>query len=167
MITQNDKEQDGRADFDFFIGSWKVRNKRLRERLKGSTSWEEFGGTTVIRKILDGLGNLEEFTLERASGPGAGMTMRFFNPQSRQWSIYLADNVNGLDLRPAIGEFKDGRGEFYSQEFFEGKSIFCRVIWSEIAANSCHWEQAFSVDGGKTWETNWITDFERCNEETR
>lgn len=167
MITQNDKEQDGRADFDFFIGSWKVRNKRLRERLKGSTSWEEFGGKTVIRKILDGLGNLEEFTLERESGPGAGMTMRFFNPQSRQWSIYLADSVNGLDLRPAIGEFKDGRGEFYSQEFFEGKSIFCRVIWSEIAANSCHWEQAFSVDGGKTWETNWITDFERCNEETR
>lgn len=161
MAEQVNNQQDGRADFDFFIGSWKVRNRRLRERLKGSTSWEEFGGTTVARKILDELGNIEEFTMERASGPTKGLTLRFFNPQSRQWSIYLADSVNGLDTRPAIGEFKQGRGEFYSQEFFEGRSIFCRVIWSEITANSCHWEQAFSTDGGKTWETNWINDFER------
>lgn len=161
MAEQVNNQQDGRADFDFFIGSWKVRNRRLRERLKGSTSWEEFGGTTVARKILDELGNIEEFTMERASGPTKGLTLRFFNPQSRQWSIYLADSVNGLDTRPAIGEFKQGRGEFYSQEFFEGRSIFCRVIWSEITANSCHWEQAFSTDGGKTWEINWINDFER------
>lgn len=99
--------------------------------------------------------------MERASGPREGMTMRFFDPKSRQWSVYLADSVNGFQLPPMIGEFKDGRGEFYDQEPFEGKSIFCRVIWSEITATSCHWEQAFSTDGGRTWETNWITDFER------
>ncbi|HEU5367062.1 MAG TPA: hypothetical protein VFU69_01305 [Ktedonobacterales bacterium] len=155
------QEQDGRADFDFFIGTWKVHNRRLRERLKRSTSWEEFPGTTVARKILGGLGNIEEFTMERASGPGKGMTMRFFDPGSQQWNIYLADSVNGFDPHPAIGEFKDGRGEFYSHEPFEGKHIFCRVIWSEITPTSCHWEQAFSADGGQTWETNWITDFER------
>lgn len=161
MIEQKNNEQDGRADFDFFIGSWKVRNRRLRERLKGSSSWDEFGGTTVARKILDGLGNIEEFTMERASGPIAGMTLRFFNPQSGQWNIYLANSVSGFDPQPAIGEFKEGRGEFYSQEIFEGKSIFCRVIWSEITPTSCHWEQAFSADGGRTWETNWVSDFER------
>lgn len=161
MTVQDNNEQDGRADFDFFMGSWNVRNRRLRERLKGSTSWEEFGGRTVARKILGGLGNIEEFTMERVSGPRSGMSLRFFNPASRQWSIYLADSVNGFDPHPAIGEFKDERGEFYSQEFFEGKSILCRITWSKITATACHWEQAFSTDGGRTWETNWITDFER------
>lgn len=161
MGEQDGTERDGRADFDFFIGKWNVRNRVLRGRLKGSHEWEEFGGTTVARKILGGLGNFEEFTLERASGPREGATMRIFDPRSQQWSIYLADSVSGFDPRPAIGEFKDGRGEFYSQEPFEGKSIFCRVIWSNITATSCHWEQAFSADGGRTWETNWISDFER------
>src|SRR5581483_1163307 len=97
MIEPETLTQDGRTDFDFFMGTWNVRNRRLRERLQGSTSWEEFGGTTTARKILNGLGNLEEFTMERSSGPIAGMTLRFFNPQSGQWSIYLADSVNGLD----------------------------------------------------------------------
>ncbi|GHO47924.1 hypothetical protein [Ktedonospora formicarum] len=154
-------EKDGRADFDFFVGTWKVHNRRLKERLKGSTTWEEFGGTTVMRKILGGLGNIEEFTLERETGPVYGMTLRFFKPESGQWHIYLANSASGLDTQPAIGEFKDGRGEFYSQEYFEGRSIFCRVIWSETTTSACQWEQAFSTDGGKTWETNWITTFER------
>lgn len=163
MTNQDSTERDGRADFDFFMGSWKIHNRRLKERLKGSTTWEEFSGTTVAKKVLDGLGHVEEFIMDRSSGPTAGMSLRFFNPQSGQWTIYLADSVNGLDLRPAIGEFQDGRAEFYSQEFFEGKSIFCRIVWSEITPNSCHWEQAFSTDGGKTWEVNWISDFERIH----
>ncbi|QBD76007.1 hypothetical protein EPA93_08310 [Ktedonosporobacter rubrisoli] len=160
MIEQASK-QDGRTDFDFFMGTWKVHNRRLRERLKGSTSWEEFEGKTVARKILGGLGNFEEFTMERESGAGEGITLRIFNPESGQWSVYLGNNVSGFDPQPAIGEFRDGRGEFYSQEFFAGKSIFCRVIWSAIAQGSWQWEQAFSTDGGKTWETNWISTFER------
>jgi hypothetical protein len=159
--SSTQQEQDGRRDFDFFMGSWKFRTRNLRERLKGSTSWEEFGGTTVARKILGGLGNFEEFTLERASGPKEGITARFFDPQSQQWRVYLGDGVNGLDPRPAIGGFKDGRGAFYSHEPWEGKYILCRVMWSEITATSCHNEQAFSADGGRTWETNWISDFER------
>ena len=158
-ITQS--EQDGRADFDFFMGSWKFRTRNLPERLKGSTSWEEFGGTTVAWKILGGLSNFEEYTMEFASGPREGITARFFDPRSQQWSVYLADSKNGFDPHPAIGGFKDGRGEFYSQEPWEGKSILCRVIWSEITETSCHSEQAFSADGGKTWEANWISDFER------
>ena len=154
------QEQDGRADFDFFMGSWKFHTRNLPERLKGSTTWEEFGGTTVARKILDGLGNFEEFTMEFASGPRTAVTLRLFDPKSQQWSIYLADSKYGFQS-PMIGAFKEGRGEFYSHEPWEGKYILSRVIWSEITASSIHWEQAFSADGGKTWEPNWISDFVR------
>ncbi len=158
-VTQ--QEPDGRADFDFFLGSWKIQMRNLPERLKGSTSWEAFGGTTVARKILGGLGHIEEFTMERASGATEGIAVRLFDPQTQQWSVYAANNRNGFDPRPAIGAFKDGRFEGYSHEPWEGQYILCRVIWSEITATSFHWEQAFSADGGRTWETNWISDFVR------
>ena len=87
---------DGREDFDFFIGSWKVRNRRLRERLKGSQDWEEFEGATVCRKILGGLGNFDESVMQRESGAFRGMTLRLFDPVTRQWSLYWADGVNGI-----------------------------------------------------------------------
>lgn len=161
--TIRQQERDGRADFDFFIGSWKLRNRCLREWLQGSTSWEEFGGVSVSRKILGGLGHIEEVTLERASGVAEELIVRLFDPQTQQWSIYEADSTSGFDPRPVIGAFKDGRIEGYSHQPWEGKYIFRRVIWSEITATSFHWEQAFSADGGKTWETNWIADFVRSN----
>ena len=157
------QEQDGRADFDFFVGSWNVHNRRLRERLKGSQEWEEFAGTSVARTILGGLGNTDEATFERAAGRFEGMTVRLFNPASRQWSLYWADTVSGSLQTPMIGGFVQGLGEFYAQEPFEGKQIFSRFIWSKITPSSCQWEQAFSADGGKTWETNWITDQTRVD----
>lgn len=155
------QEQDGRADFDFFIGSWKLRNRVLREWLRGSTSWEEFGGVSVSRKLLGGLGHIEEVTLERASGITEEVVARFYDPQTQQWSIYEADSGSGFSSRPVIATFKDGRIVGYSHEPWEGKHIFRRVTWSEITAASFHWEQAFSADGGTTWETNWIADFTR------
>jgi hypothetical protein len=160
VIEQDSTEQDGRADFDFFIGRWKQRHRRLKERLKGSNEWEEFGGMLVCHKILGGLGNMEECTLERASGIVQGMTVRLFDPKARQWSLYWADSANGWNWSlPEIGSFKDGRGEFYAHEpFGEGRYIFSRYIWTPINETSCRWEQAFSTDGGKTWETNMITD---------
>ncbi len=110
VSESNIKQQasDGRADFDFFMGSWTIQNRILRERLKGSTSWEEFGGTSVARKILGGLGHLEEFTMDRASGATEGVAVRLFDPKTQQWSVSAADNRNGFDPRPAIGAFKDG-----------------------------------------------------------
>lgn len=161
MTEQDNYEQDGRADFDFFMGSWKARNRNLPERLKGSTAWETFGSTTVARKILDGLGHFEEFTIDFPSGSRAGIALRIFDQASQQWSIYPADSKYGFQSQPLIGAFKEGRGEFYSHEPWEGKHIWCRVTWSQITATSFHWEQAFSTDGGRTWETNWMTDFER------
>ena len=117
----------------------------------------------MSRKVLGGLGHIEEVTLERTSGLIEELAVRLFDPQTQQWSIYVADNSNGFDPQPVIGAFKDGRIEGYSHEPWEGKYIFRRVVWSEITATSFHWEQAFSADGGKTWETNWIADFVRSD----
>ena len=153
--------RDGRGDFDFLIGNWTIHQRRLRERLKGSTEWEEFESASVARKILGGLGNIDEVSMDRESSRLDGFTLRLYDPKSNQWSIYWVDSVN-LDLQiPMVGGFENGRGEFYAQEPFEGRQIFSRFIWSNITPTSCRWEQAFSPDGGKTWETNWIADFTR------
>ena len=154
-------EYDGRTDFDFFIGRWKAHNRRLRARLKGSNDWEEIEGVAVVRKVLGGLGNIDEITMARETGRLAGLTLRIYNPESRQWSMYWASGVDGILQPPVIGNFVDGRGEFYSQETFEGKSIFVRFICSDITETFCRWEQAFSADGGTTWETNWIAEMTR------
>jgi len=155
-----DERRDGRTDFDFFIGQWTVHNRRLRERLAGSELWEEFEGTSVARKVLGGLGNIDEITLERASGRQEGLTLRLYDPASRQWSLYWA-GADGLLQTPMVGEFEAGRGTFFAQETFAGKRIFSRFIWSDITDTSCRWEQAFSADGGTTWETNWVMEFVR------
>jgi hypothetical protein len=159
-MSNEPDERDGRADFDFLIGSWTVHHRRLIERLKGCTEWEEFEGICQARHILGGLGNMDELTMERASGRAEGMTVRLYNPATREWSIYWAASTGRgrLDV-PMVGKFEGPRGEFYSQEVFEGRHIFSRFIWTVNSAESCRWEQAFSADGGKTWETNWVVDF--------
>lgn len=154
-------ENEGRNDFDFLIGTWKVHHRTLKKRLNGSTEWNEFEGDTVSSKILNGLGIMDHSILHAQTGPVHAMALRLFNPASKEWSIYWSTDRTGILDVPVIGGFKDGRGEFYSQEIFEGRHIFSRFIWSKITANSCQWEQAFSEDGGKTWETNWIMEFER------
>ena len=160
-MQQARRERDGRADFDFLIGRWDVQHRRLRERLKGSTSWEEFAGTSIARPLLGGLGNIDENIMERAGGRMEGMTVRLYDPLSQQWSLYWADSVSVVLQPPMIGGFVQGRGEFYDQELFEGRAIFCRFTWSDITATACRWEQAFSADGGISWETNWIMEFTR------
>jgi len=154
-------ENDGRNDFDFLIGTWKAHHRTLKKRLNGSMEWEEFEGDTVDRKILNGLGNMDENLIHSKKGLVHAISLRLFNPESKEWSIHWSTDVTGTLDVPMIGGFKDGRGEFYSQEVFEGRHIYSRFIWSKITANSCQWEQAFSEDGAKTWETNWIMEFER------
>ena len=154
-------ENDGRNDFDFLIGTWKVHHRLLTQRLKGSTEWIEFEGDTVDRKILNGLGNMDENIIHMKNGPVHGISLRLFNPISKEWSIHWStDRMGVLDI-PMIGGFKDGLGEFYSQETHDGMHVYSRFIWSKITADSCQWEQALSDDGGKTWETNWIMEFKR------
>lgn len=101
--------------------------------------------------------------MNRGTGPTHGYTLRLFDVNSKEWSIYWAAGTSGLLDVPMVGKFKDGVGEFYSQEVYEGRHIFCRFTWSKITANAAQWEQAFSIDGGKTWETNWVNTFERVD----
>jgi len=155
-------ENDGRNDFDFLVGTWKVHHRRLVERLKGSTEWTEFEGETVDRKIMNGIGNMDENIIHMEKGPIHAISLRLFNPESKEWSIFWStDKTGALDI-PMIGGFKDGRGEFYAQEVNNGSHVYSRFIWSKITANSCQWEQALSEDGGRTWETNWIMEFTRA-----
>ena len=157
-------ENDGRNDFDFLVGNFIMRHRRLKERLKGCTEWEEFDGTATGKKILNGRGHMDEVIINRSTGYNYGCTVRLFDVNSRQWSIYWSAGTSNVLDTPMIGGFKDGVGEFYSQEAFEGRHIFCGFTWSKITANSAQWEQAFSIDGGKTWEVNWMNTFERVGE---
>jgi hypothetical protein len=154
-------KRDGQRDFDFLEGTWKFHLKRLVRRLAGSTEWVEFDGTTVCRKVLDGRGEVEEMNVDSADKHIhiQGLALRLYNPESHQWSIYWANAADGiLEQNPMVGQFSGGRGEFYNQQFYEGRAIYARFIWSDVTTNSPHFEQAFSADGGKKWETNWITD---------
>lgn len=159
-MAQDSQPHDGRKDFDFLIGNWNVHNRVLSKRLADETTWQEYEATAVARHVLNGLGNVDEITFDHPAGTRHGMTVRVFNPKTQQWSLYWADN-SGILYQPMLGEFKDERGVFYDHELHEGKGIFCRYIWSDITPNSCRWQQAYSNDGGATWETNWIMEFTR------
>jgi hypothetical protein len=155
-------KRDGRGDFDFLFGRWAVRNRRLKERLQGRTEWEEFPSTYRARPILGGLGNLDEFTLDPPSGQVLAVTVRLYDPGSREWSIYWAASTGcGRFDPPMVGRFDGPRGEFFSHEVFGGRHIFSRLIWTVEGPDACRWEQAYSADGGKSWETNWIMEFTR------
>jgi hypothetical protein len=157
--------RDGQHDFDFYIGTWKQHLKRLVHPLSGSTTWAEFDGTIVVRKVWDGRANLNEFEGEGPSGHIEGLTLRLYNPQSHQWSLYWANSKDGvIGGPPSVGEFKDGRGVFLCQDTFNDRTILIRYIWSDITANSAHFEQAYSDDQGKTWEANWISTMTRVKE---
>jgi hypothetical protein len=150
--------RDGQHDFDFELGSWKIHLAQLLHPLTGSTTWVQFDGTSVTRKVWDGRSQLEEFEVDRPSGHIEGLTLRLYNPESHQWSLNWATSRTGTLAVPTIGEFKDGRGEFYDHEAIDGRMILVRFVWSRITPTSAHFEQSFSDDGGKTWEVNWITD---------
>lgn len=151
--------RDATHDFDFFMGRWNVRNRWLRKRLAGSDEWEEFEARSVARPLLDGLGNEDEFRTDHAGG-FIGMSFRFFDPKSQRWSIYWADTRRpGVLDPPVFGAFSEDIGVFQGEDTFEGRPILVRFIWSRTTTGTPRWEQAFSEDGGETWETNWIMDF--------
>jgi hypothetical protein len=160
-------EPDGQRDFDFEFGSWNIHLKRLLHPLTGSTTWIEFDGTSVTRKVWGGRAQLEEFETDSPGGGHIeGLTLRLYNPQTHQWGLYWANSKDGTVVAPQIGQFKNGRGEFFGQDTLNDKPIFIRFVWSDTAAGTPHFEQSFSEDGGKTWEVNWITDQTRVAEES-
>jgi hypothetical protein len=147
-----------KEDFDFLIGSWTVHNRYLKERLRGSNEWIEFDATVEARYLLDGLANIDEYRALRNGTPVIGTTLRLYNPRTSEWTIHWADTVNpGVLLPPMVGRFRDDCGEFYGDEQVNGRRVLCRFRWFRAP----RWEQAFSDDEGKTWETNWIMTFTR------
>jgi hypothetical protein len=158
--------RDGQHDFDFELGSWKIHLKKLMHPMTGSTTWVEFDGTSVTRKVWDGRSQLEEFETDSpTAGHIEGLTLRLYNPQAHQWNINWATAKSGTFGQPTIGEFKNGRGEFYDYEPIDDRMILVRFVWTNTTT-APHFEQSFSDDGGKTWEVNWITDQTRVKDET-
>lgn len=150
------------TDFDFFIGSWDVRHRRLQERLAGCNAWDDFSGTAVVRRILGGFGNMDDNVLNLPGGPYRAVTLRSFHPGKRQWAIWWLDGRYPWVLdAPVVGGFDDGVGAFYADDTLDGKAIRVRYIWKVLGSDAPHWEQAFSADAGATWETNWTMDFSR------
>jgi hypothetical protein len=157
-------ERNGEHDFDFDIGTWKTHLTRLQHPLTGSTSWIDYEGTTIVRKVWNGRANLAELEADGPAGHIEVLSLRLYDPQAHQWSLNTASSKGGTISVPTIGEFKNGRGEFFDTEPINGRSVLVRNIWSEITPNSCRFEQSFSTDGGKTWEVNWVATDTRVKE---
>src|SRR4029079_286009 len=157
--------RDGQHDFDWEIGTWQTHLKRLQHPLTGSGNWVEYEGTTVVRKVGDGRANLVELEVKGSAGAIEALSLRLYNPESRQWSLNFSNSAVGTMSPPTIGEFRNGRGEFYSQETLGGRAILVRFVISDVTPTSCRFEQAFSDDGGKTWEVNWRATDTRVSDE--
>jgi hypothetical protein len=149
------------ADFDFMIGAWRVRHRRLNERLSNCTEWTEFPGTSATSKILGGHGNVEDNVLSFPEGEVRAVALRSFNPQTKTWAIWWLDGrvPHSLDV-PVVGGFVNGVGQFFAEDKLDGKPITIRFTWRTNPGGKPTWEQAFSGDGGTTWETNWLMEFE-------
>ena len=148
--------RDGQHDFDFEFGLWKTHLKRLVHPLSGSTTWVELDGTSVVSKIWNGRANLVELKIDDGTTHLDVLSLRVYNPKTGQWSLNAANANSGTLGVPTVGEFKNGRGEFFDQETFNGRTILVKNVWTGITADSCRFEQSFSDDGGKTWELNWV-----------
>jgi hypothetical protein len=152
---------DAPKDFDFLVGKWRVHHRRLQRRLVGDTQWDEFGGSSELRLMLGGFGTFDDNVIELPGGTYRAVTIRQYDPKTRQWSIWWIDGRHHGIGAPLKGAFKDGIGTFFGDDELEGRPIRARFIWSDITANSARWQQAFSTDGGQTWEDNWFMRFER------
>ena len=151
------QSRDGSHDFDWEIGSWKTQLRYLPEPLTGSTRWVEYSGTSEVRPVLGGRANLVELSVKGPAGQIEGASLRLYNPKARQWTLNFASVRNGLLTPPVTGAFDEkGRGTFYGVDTANDRTVLVRFVISDVTPNSARFEQAFSADGGATWETNWI-----------
>jgi hypothetical protein len=158
--------RDGSHDFDFEFGTWRTHYRLLKRRLAGDHEWYDCYGTSVIRPFWNGSGNLEDGDLKCPKRYVGGLTLRMYDARAHQWTLWWGTKALAVSPPPQIGHFNAGVGEFYSYDSWEGKPIVTRFQWTRPNGNP-HFEQAFSTDGGKTWETNWTTDYERVAPSTR
>ena len=149
------------SDFDFMIGDWRVRHRRLNKRLAACTDWTEFQGTSSTRRILGGSGNVEDNVLCFPEGDVRAAAFRSFDEKSNTWAIWWLDGraPHNLDT-PVVGRFFGTVGTFFADDMLDGRPIKVRFIWNVNPGGNPTWEQAFSSDAGATWETNWVMVFE-------
>lgn len=154
---------NGSHDFDFLIGHWRVHHRRLKERLAGSHEWIEFGGTMTAQPLLNGTANVDDNVLEFPEGVYRAASLRAFDAATKTWAIWWLDSRQPGHLDPPVkGRFENGEGIFYAEDNFKGQPIRVRFLWKTETPDKPRWEQAFSADGGKTWETNWTMDFTKA-----
>jgi len=151
--------RDGAHDFDFEFGRWKAHIARRLKPLTGSTTWVEYDGLSVVRPVWGGQANLGELDVAGPAGRIQGMSLRLYDASARQWKIRWANSADSELGAPMVGSFANGRGLFYNQETLNGRAILVRFVFSNMAATGFRIEQAFSDDGGRNWEVNWISDF--------
>ncbi|SDY90425.1 hypothetical protein SAMN04487939_10879 [Lysobacter sp. yr284] len=148
--------------FDFFLGHWQVRYRRLRERLMGSDDWEEFEGRCQTQSLFGGLAQFDESVVNRPGLPYRGLALRSFDPAARRWADWWLDTRNPQRIAaPMIGGFADGEGRFFGESELRGTTVKVRGLWTDIGAERVQWEQAYSADGGASWETNWVSRYRR------
>lgn len=150
------------SDFDFVIGDWNVKHRRLKERLAQSTEWIAFDGEMSTRQVMGGFGNIEDNILSFPDGEFRAAALRSYDRATGKWSIWWLDGrfPGKVDV-PVVGSFTNGVGTFYASDLFNGRPIRIRFLWSRTSDDQLRWEQAFSADDGTTWETNWTMDFFR------
>lgn len=151
-------QRDGQRDFDFEFGTWKTHVRRLAKPLSGDSTWAEYDGLSIVRPMWNGRGNTVELDVTGPAGRIQGLSVRLYNPQTRQWSLNYTSVRSAAMSTPVTGEFKQGRGEFYSLETVDGRIVLARFIITQKSRDKIHFEQSFSPDGGKTWEANWIAE---------
>jgi hypothetical protein len=166
VVEQDNRELVGSAasDFDFIIGDWDIKHRRLKSILNGCDEWVEFSGISSATQMLAGNGNLEEHTLESPDATFSAMAIRSFNEQSKKWAIWWLDGrAPDVIDKPVIGQFVAGKGLFYAEEEYKGTPVTLRFTWILENPAAPVWQQAFSKDGGDSWETNWIMELSPRN----
>jgi hypothetical protein len=146
-------------DFDFLAGTWDVANRWLGDFLDPGSGWEEFPGISQATRHFDGRASFDEISFPTKGF--SGLTLRLYNPDTREWSLYWASKRTGTLFPPVVGSFTDGVGEFYGDDTYNDIPIRARFRWSGVGSGSPRWDQAFSADGGQTWVDNWSMEFTR------
>lgn len=157
----NPSETSSKNDFDFYQGKWQLRNKKLKNRLCNCNEWTIFDSTQEMYKVLNGLGNIDNYLASFDGQSFEGMSIRLFNPQTRLWSIYWADSNEGVLQPPVQGSFENNFGHFFTKDNFNGQRILVVFRWDIRDKENPIWSQAFSRDNGETWEWNWYMYFSK------
>lgn len=151
---------DASHDFDFLIGSWKSQQHKLKKRLANNNEWETFASDLHVKKLPSGMGNMDQLDMPNATG----LTIRLFDPKTQLWSIYWISSKDPvMDQNPVVGRFNGNVGEFFCDDTQEGQRVRVRYTWTRVSRDQATWAQAFSPDGGKSWETNWKAEFTRVS----